>query len=212
MSNQKNSAQEQLNESLSALVDGEATEIELRRILKSEDPALMERWSRYHLARDAMQGKVDLPVNIDLSAAISAAIAEEPVYSSQPAKQKKATVWSNIGRFAVAASVAGAVVLGVQFAPNTGFDNVADSGSPVSATPNQLPSSPVLTPDTSLRAVGNQVEPQQKPIVINEETRQQLKRHMENKVNRFMLEHAQDGAQNTQQGILPYVRVPDAEQ
>ena len=39
-------------------------------------------------------------------------------------------------------------------------------------------------------------------ITINEDTRQQLK-EAEGQVNRLMLEHAQNSAQNTQQGVLP---------
>ncbi len=210
MSNQESSSQQQLNESLSALMDGEASEMEVRRILKSDNQEIDERWARYHLARDAMRGEVELPVHMDFSASISAAIADEPAHSlkASNARSKKSLFWPNLGRFAVAASVAGAVVVGVQFAPNTPSGNIANVNQPVSA-PSNLPNTPVLTPSTSVRTVGN--EERKKPIVINEATQEQLQQ-MESEVNRLMLEHAQNATQNTQQGVLPYVRVPEAEQ
>ncbi len=210
MSTKEQSAQQQLNESLSALMDGEASELELRRILKADTDEINEHWHRYQLASAALRGDVTLEKSVDLSFSISEAIADEPTYSSK--KKTKTSVWSNIGRFAVAASVAGAVVVGVQFAPTGPATNIA-------STPT-TPSAPVsgqleIGGDTSVRVVdyNSQVpaETQQKPIIINEATQQQLKQ-MEGEVNRLMLEHAENNSQNTQQGVLPFVRVPDAEQ
>ena len=70
---------ESLQESLSAIMDGEAGELELRRVLQAteQDPAVRGTWERYQIARAAMhkepwQGKVDL------SAGIAAALADEP--------------------------------------------------------------------------------------------------------------------------------------
>ncbi|MGH1440420.1 MAG: sigma-E factor negative regulatory protein [Cellvibrionaceae bacterium] len=215
-SKQEYSSKQQLSESLSALMDGEATEMELRRILKSSEAdkeSIDERWMRYHLASDAMKGEVELQSSMDFSASISAAIADEPTYSSASTKKKeKSAFWPNLGRFAVAASVAGAVVVGVQFAPTETGGAIATTPSPITNTPGAIASNPNFGPETSVRAVGNQApSEQQKPIVINEATQEQLQK-MEGEINRLMLEHAQDGSQNTQQGVLPYVRVPDAEQ
>lgn len=221
VSNQENSSNQQLNESLSALMDGEASELELRRILKANGSAkdsLDERWVRYHLASDALKDEVSVSQDeisqaLDLSASISAAIADEPTYSVASASKKgKTSFWSNLGRFAVAASVAGAVVVGVQFSPNNTGNQLANTPAAGTDVPANVASQPELGGDTSVRVVGNQApSQQQKPIVLNEATQEQL-RQMEGEINRLMLEHAQDGAQNTQQGVLPYVRVPDAEQ
>jgi len=214
-SKQEYSSSQQLDESLSALMDGEASEMELRRILKSSDAdkeSIDKRGMRYHLASDAMRGEVVLPSVMDLSSSISAAIADEPVYSVAK-KKEKTSFWPNLGRFAVAASVAGAVVVGVQFAPKDTGSSIATTPSTMTNTPGAIASQPNLGNDASVRVVGNQApsDQQQKPIVINEATQEQLKK-MEGEVNRLMLEHAQDGSQNTQQGVLPYVRVPDTEQ
>ncbi len=208
MSAKEQSAQQQLNESLSALMDGEASELELRRILKSDADDVNDRWHRYQLASAALRSDVNLEKPVDLSFSISEAIADEPTYSSK--KKAKTSVWSNLGRFAVAASVAGAVVVGVQFAPTGPATNIASTPTTPSAP---VSSQPELGNDTSVRVVGSQVPAgtQQKPIIINEATQQQLEQ-MEGEVNRLMLEHAENNSQNTQQGVLPFVRVPDAEQ
>ncbi len=40
------------NDELSALMDGEATELEMHRVLRSavDDPEVAAKWQRYHLA------------------------------------------------------------------------------------------------------------------------------------------------------------------
>lgn len=103
-----------LDESLSAVMDGEAEELELRRVLAAagEDPALRERWARYQLVRDVMHKQAVLP-GWDLASAVSAAIAaEEEPESAQPAASSG---WRQLGRLAVAASVTLAVLAGVRF-------------------------------------------------------------------------------------------------
>ena len=152
MTQENQTAQNQLEESLSALVDGEATEMELHRILKSDDAELGQKWNRYQLARSAMKKDLSLTAAIDVSAAVSAAIADEALPSAteeQPAKSKG--VWGNLGRLGVAASVAGAVILGVQFGSTDAPINVAENAPAVSGQP-------ILGAGTTVRVVGQQAE------------------------------------------------------
>lgn len=101
-------SRETLQESLSAVMDNEADELELRRVLAaSEDGELRGTWSRYQIARAAMHREL-LEPRLDIAAAVSAALAEEAV----PAR--KAPLWRNVGRVAVAASVTVAVLAGVR--------------------------------------------------------------------------------------------------
>lgn len=106
-----------LEQSLSALMDGEVSELELHRLLKqTNDPQLRERWQRYQLAREAMQGRASMPL-VDVSAAVREAIAED---SAAPAamqvqaveKPRQLSRWM---RMAVAASVTLAVLGGARF-------------------------------------------------------------------------------------------------
>lgn len=57
------STQESLNEALSAAVDGEAEEFELRRVLNAaaKDPELRARWARMHLIGSVVRGEATRP-------------------------------------------------------------------------------------------------------------------------------------------------------
>ena len=114
-------------EQLSALMDGDLSEIEVLNELGT-DPALQDTWSRYHLIGDAMRG--DLPVNLqlDLSDSIMLALEDEPVIlAPKPAQPAAPQVQpagkvihfvrrfgQQVGQYAIAASVAAAVIFGVQ--------------------------------------------------------------------------------------------------
>ena len=111
-------SEKRLLESVSALVDGEASEIELHRILKqldadhaNQDQSVGSKWSRYHSVSQAM---ADTPLaGVDISQSVSAAIAEEPTYTSTFSSTAKSKFYS-MGRFAIAASVAFVAIIGVQ--------------------------------------------------------------------------------------------------
>ena len=70
-------------EKLSAMMDGEWQADDVRGALVDvcRDEALRARWSRYHLARDAMHAEA-LDVRGSVAARVSAAIADEPAYSN----------------------------------------------------------------------------------------------------------------------------------
>ena len=114
-------------EQLSALMDGDLSVIEVLNELGT-DPALQDTWSRYHLIGDAMRG--DLPVNLqlDLSDSIMLALEDEPaILAPKPAQPAAPQVQpagkvipfvrrfgQQVGQYAIAASVAAAVIFGVQ--------------------------------------------------------------------------------------------------
>ena len=122
-----------LNESLSALMDSEANDIEIRRILKeldANDSALAveirEKWRRYHLASAVIsKGNVS---TVDYSIAVSDAIDSEVTHKVNPLTKifSRSGILavgaslgiSSAGPFAVAASVALVAVLGVQNVSN----------------------------------------------------------------------------------------------
>ena len=138
-------SKKRLTESVSALVDGEVSELELHRILKElelergsdpadlSDQAIASKWSRYNLNAQAM---VNTPLaGNDISQSVSAAIAEEKTHTNNFVKQVVQA--SSLGRFAVAASVAFVAIIGVQqlntVSPlqNEAFQAADSSGNPV---------------------------------------------------------------------------------
>ncbi|MFQ2182260.1 RseA family anti-sigma factor [Aeromonas veronii] len=120
-------------EQISALMDGDLIDAEVLNELEM-DSDLQDTWGRYHLIGDAMRG--DLPVNLqlDLSDSIMAALEDEPTILApkpvetvpvlQPAVAPVKTdsnvvplfrrVGQQLGQYAIAASVAAAVIFGVQ--------------------------------------------------------------------------------------------------
>lgn len=136
-----NESDQRLRESLSALLDGEADELELRRVLDrfSESSELCETAINYQRIGAAIRHEPSEFANIDLSASIRAAIDQEftpelecgesnKKLSRQSANQKKSGWIANFTRFAVAASVAVATVVGVQSWQLT--NNRGDTGIP----------------------------------------------------------------------------------
>ena len=98
-------AEESNIESLSAVMDGEAQELEVRRTLDAiaGDASLRDRWQRHHLARDALHGQLASGTEIDVSKGVLEALKTGKPMSRNP-------LWS----MAVAASVTLAVVMGGQ--------------------------------------------------------------------------------------------------
>jgi sigma-E factor negative regulatory protein RseA len=88
-------SREVLDQSVSAVMDGEADELELRRVLAAagEDAAVRERWSRYQLARAVMHKQTVVP-GLDLASAVSAAIAAEESPVGAPAVPAARSGWA----------------------------------------------------------------------------------------------------------------------
>lgn len=116
-------------EALSALMDGELEEFELRRLLAriSERPDLLATWERYNLARavfqpeplafDSLRTRDNVMLPDALSSRIMAAIANEPAVTAEPVTGETTRLarWQgSIVKLAVAASVAVAVFVGMQ--------------------------------------------------------------------------------------------------
>ena len=121
---------ERVRESVSALFDGEASELELRRLLGSEPAGLVrEAWRDYQVQRDVLQGAVDMRfASFDISARVQAALAADamPAVASGGGSRW----WRPLASMAVAASVATIVVLGARsFGPNNGFDGNLVAGA-----------------------------------------------------------------------------------
>lgn len=188
---------EALHESLSAVMDNEADELELRRVLaSSEDAEVRATWSRYQLARAAMHKEL-LEPRLDVAGAVFAALDNEPL----PAPRRSS--WQVLGRVAVAASVTLAVLVGVR------FYNEADAGlagaqlaersiAPSSAMP-QLQESAVLAG----YPVGGVEQPQAgRPAQGASEWHQQ-------RLPSYLRQHAQEAALS--EGPLPYARAASLE-
>ncbi|RDV29335.1 transcriptional regulator [Alteromonas aestuariivivens] len=111
----------QQQEKLSAFMDGETDGSDIIDAIK-EDALLKAKWHRYHVIRNGLRGEASVLPELDITASVAAALADEPtVMAPRKSGWKAVPVVSNIvpffkqsGQFAMAASVAAAVILGVQ--------------------------------------------------------------------------------------------------
>ena len=217
-----------LAQSISALMDNQASELELQRILKAseQDTEVKAIWSRYQIASAVLRGELgrgeQAPVvGSDFAARISAAIQEEEALVAQPApaaKKPQQGWFYQLGRVALVASVAGGMVLGVnQF-------NGSDPASSQMATNTQaapvvlesavtLPSginSPAINTRTVAMQTGYETrtqenrrvmfQPRQAGTAVSDE---EVSRY----VNQMIKAHSDNAAMNSGQGVLPYARV-----
>jgi sigma-E factor negative regulatory protein RseA len=122
-------------ETVSSLVDNyQPNDAILDDVIK--DKHMSDTWDRYHLIGDVMRDETSDCIQLDLSASIASAIADEPTIlapkPSQPLthtiKAKVVQLIKPVGQMAIAASAAGLMILGVQ-------QNVAENEM---VTPNQV--------------------------------------------------------------------------
>ncbi|WP_287028537.1 sigma-E factor negative regulatory protein [Pseudomonas sp. UBA6310] len=190
---------ESLQESLSAVMDNEADQLELRRVIAASDDAdVRATWSRYQVARAVMHKELFVP-HLDIASAVSAAIAEEKVPG------KVSTAWRSVGRLAVAASVTVAVLAGVRFynQDEVGGVQLAQQAQPSQVTvPQQVAGGAVLAGFT---ANGAQAET---PVSADGN---QAAWH-DQRLAEYLRQHAQQSASNGVEGPLPYARAASLEE
>lgn len=191
-------SREALQESLSAVMDNEADELELRRVLAAcgEDAELRATWSRYQLARAVMHREPAMP-KLDIAAGVFAALADE----AAPAPRSRSP-WRNVGRLAVAASVTLAVLAGVRLYHQD--DSVANGLAQQGATPQ------IALPQVQGPAVLAGYTQDEAPQVITNAQSGQTTWH-EQRLPGYLRQHAQQSAVSGTDSALPYARAASLE-
>lgn len=137
---------ERSTESVSALMDGEVADFELRRTLDriEDEPELAEAWQRYHLIRSVIRKEeVALP-SVDISNSVMSALDGDSEYELQPeeaidkAEESKPQFWKPLASMAAAASVTAMVILGAQNINQPQTEQIADTRPDYT-----LPSNPI---------------------------------------------------------------------
>lgn len=218
------SASAAIGESLSALVDSEASEMEVRRILKNAetDPEIRERWKRYHLMRSVLQGDLDVNPQIDLSGRISAAIAQEESLQV-PDRFKQ---WRDgLGKVAIAASVAFAFVFGVQQlgpvgepaatqmseAPQSALTQPAAANANANSVPTgfELPSLSARTVSTGSGSNAGDLSEANPYIQALNVKQGQDTEVLQQHFNQLLIKHAERSSTSGSMGLLPFARVSE---
>lgn len=187
-------------EALSALMDGELQDLELRRTLGrvSEDASLRARWQRHQQISEALQSKRVSAPSIDVSSSVMASLEGKPSLSRNP-------MWS----VAIAASVTIAVVMGGQqlLTPSAGVSSsplISDIGGGVvpvmGAQPVQASLGAKSIPVTS--------RPSQDSTVVPEDVSAVYERLARDRYRRLNPRHAQAAALSHPAPYISYVRAP----
>ncbi|MHB0774036.1 sigma-E factor negative regulatory protein [Halomonas sp. WWR20] len=210
-----------LRESLSALMDNEGDELELRRALKTlgDAPEEADTWRRYHLARSMMQRDREADVSVDLSAGIMARIASEPLPEAEahPAP-RRAMPFSFAGSAAIAAAVTLMVISGVRFYNEGGEEtsirgelaglkeeNHPDMAMPVNSQAAPLSHLPLFQAPAAdgLMAVGAEA-----PFFMSPNQRQSQQAEMDQTraLQSYLDRHAQGAAYRSGDAWMPLMR------
>ena len=194
-----------MREMASALVDGESSEFETRRVLEAlDDPALRALVARHYTLRSVVRREAPMLCPPALTDSILAAIRAE---QGAPAGLAPAR-WKNwVGGAAVAASVCFVTVVGVRGLPDAGNEApdpaVAASGVTMGSLGAPVSPSPVLARSGAVPVgLGAAI-----PASADD-----ADRAAERRLQMYMLEHARNASLNTPQGMIPYVRVDAREQ
>lgn len=209
---------DKLRESVSAVMDGEADDLELRRVLASADRAeVRTAWRDYHLQREALSGGDLQFAQVDISAGVWAAIAkEDQAVSATPAAQRSQARWVRpLTSFAVAASVAAIVVVGVRGMGGADLDAGAPSLADVqpgaaTVAPAAVEASPALLPAAVEGGVPVAASVTGTATAVTVSAGDEVaKQHLD----RYLQGHTERAASESGQGVMSFARVPqlDAE-
>ena len=110
----------QQHEKLSAFIDGELDDNGFVDSIKNDSESLA-KWRSYHVIRSGLRKEASVMPEFDITAQVAAALEQEPTVLAPKSKWKSLPVVNKVvpllrqsGQLAVAASVAAAVILGVQ--------------------------------------------------------------------------------------------------
>jgi len=110
----------QQHEKLSAFMDGELDDSGFVDSIKNDSESLA-KWRSYHVIRSGLRKEASVMPEFDITARVAAALEQEPTVLAPKSKWKSLPVVNKVvpflrqsGQLAVAASVAAAVILGVQ--------------------------------------------------------------------------------------------------
>ncbi len=190
---------DRLGESVSALVDGEADELELRRLLAGDSfDQVRTMWSSLQRAGDRAAGLDARFASIDISARVMAAINDIE-------QERSARWWRPVASVAVAASVAAVVAVGVR--SFDGFDASSQAQPQLASVPTAK-----VYPASGSSGVGNVAvsanvtsAPALQPVALDadELARQQL--------DYYLLRHTERAVLNGGQGVVGFARVTHLE-
>jgi sigma-E factor negative regulatory protein RseA len=194
---------ERMRESLSALLDDEANELELERVLSriADDDDMRQTWVRYNAVRATVSGHHLAHMKLDISTQVRQAIAGPTV--AHTATSIRQRFMRPLASFAIAASVAATVVIGGQQLAQIGGADPYGNNQAVAASASPVGLVNSLGATTVQASYGTQTMPALQPA-----TRTAYQELARQRMQKYMQEHAEQAALNSPQGLIPFARVP----
>jgi len=178
---------EHIDEQISALVDGELSKDECKRLMEEmrADVSKISCWGHYHLISDALKNNLPASFSSDFTARVSQALENEPALEAPPPVRVLPSFVKPAIGFALAASVATVAYLGLGW----------DTPTQVNTQPRlALTAPPPLQASTVSKVRGREWDVEQ-PAVVS-------------RLNDYLVSHGQYSAlTGMQQGVLPQVRI-----
>ncbi|WP_323753930.1 sigma-E factor negative regulatory protein [Marinobacter sp.] len=180
---------ERLRETLSAMMDDEADELSVRRLLSHDDQnEVREQWQRWQQVRDLMHEAPSASYSVDVAGAVRAAIDDQE--TSVADRAEPAPRAGGYWHWPVAAMVTLALVVG--FGAGAGWGtSPGDSGNALALTgvDERAPQLVLSTEEVALQRLDEQ----------------QLRQ-----VRQYLLEHAQHNSVGAGRGSMGYARMVSA--
>lgn len=202
---------EQIDERLSALMDGELERDELRFLLRSvsADPSLGVRWQRYHVSRQVLRRQDLLALRPGFADGVMARLAEEPAL-----RARSAGPWLRWGAGgAIAASVALAALVVTRPGSSGPGDAVVAARQPAGMAPGSttIAASPASASALPMPATGEVRPPllmpnapvDASPASFGAEAGQAVV--LDPRLQSYLVRHYQSVGGNGQSGFTPYV-------
>jgi sigma-E factor negative regulatory protein RseA len=169
---------------LSAMVDGELTDLESDLVLRrlGRDSEARERWERYHLISDLLRGHLPVALDDSFAARIRQAIEAEPPLL--PAAKPLPAWYKPVTGFALAASVVLMALFGLKL---TQTDYIQPTAQFAASAP--APFLPIQAVASTPRNGGAATE------------------LVEARLNSYLMNHNGHASMNTVNGVLPFVRM-----
>lgn len=211
------------NESISALLDNEADELDLRRVLKESTNGDLVRatWRRYHLTSAVLRKEGSSFVGVDISALVRAEIDLESAHSVRRPYRR----WMDVvAKTSIAATVAVGLLVGVQQYSSVGGGTGGVNGTLVDTAPFLAPDlnsavvpagfdSPRLqarTVSTGPKQPGVSLSGGVKAIPEQNSDRSVVSDPaLQEQFSRLMMIHAQQVSEHTDLGVMSFARLTD---
>ena len=210
---------DQLSETISAVMDSQADDLEVRRLLKALDnaseeeaAAILAQWESFHsigsVLRNESRSNNETPTmraSSNFAASVSAAIADEaPMDKVARRPSKSDPMWQ---RFAVAASVTLAILVGVQEYESMQAGDASYTADNAVTVPALKSVDQSVVDLTAVQLASSEVALESS---MSEAEKLEAIEAQE-RLNEYLLEHTNHAAKQSGQGMIPFARLANFE-